>query len=286
MDKLTVFERRGQLVTDSRQVAQMIGRPHKQLLRTINTMAKHLSGSNFALAESPVHTKLGVADFFIPATYKDEQGKPRPYYLLTRLGCDLVANKQTGERGTLFTAAYVAQFHQMETLLLERKSQIWQDTRSLSKEIRRKETDQIKQLVEYAAAQGSRNASRYYTSISRLAQIWQDTRSLSKEIRRKETDQIKQLVEYAAAQGSRNASRYYTSISRLADKAAGITFRNEATVGQLAALILVEQMIAQEIAQGIAGGIDYHQIYGNCQTRLGKAQAFIGEGGLSWSESR
>lgn len=117
-------------------------------------------------------------------------------------------------------------------------------------------------------------------------QVWQDTRSLSKEIRRKETDQIKQLVEYAAAQGSRNASRYYTSISRLADKAAGITFRNEATVGQLAALILVEQMIAQEIAQGIAGGIDYHQIYGNCQTRLGKAQALIGKGGLSWSESR
>lgn len=239
MDELTVFERRGQLVTDSRQVAQMIGRPHKQLLRTINTMVKHLSGSNFALAESPGRTKFGAADFFIPATYKDEQGKPRPYYLLTRLGCDLVANKQTGERGTLFTAAYVAQFHQMETLLLERKSQ-----------------------------------------------IWQDTRPLSKEIRRKETDQIKQLVEYAAAQGSRNASRYYTSISRLADKAAGITCRNEATVGQLAALILVEQMIAQEIAQGIAGEIDYHQIYGNCQTRLGKAQALIGKGGLSWSESR
>ena len=117
-------------------------------------------------------------------------------------------------------------------------------------------------------------------------QVWQDTRSLSKEIRRKETDQIKQLVEYAAAQGSRNASRYYTSISRLADKAAGITCRNEATVGQLAALILVEQIIAQEIAQGIAGGIDYHQIYGNCQTQLGKAQALMGEGGVSWSESR
>ena len=162
MNELTVFERRGQLVADSREVAEMIGRPHWQLLRTIDTMAKHLK------AAGGDH-KIVVSDFFIPTTYLSEQGKKMPCYLLTRLGCDMVANKQTGERGTLFTAAYVTRFRQMEQLLMEKQGQVWQDIRMLGKEIRRTETDAIKAFVEYATAQGSHNASRYYITLSRLA---------------------------------------------------------------------------------------------------------------------
>ena len=57
----------------------------------------------------------------------------------------------------------------MRSLLLERASPIWQDTRSLGKEIRRQETEAIQRLVDYATAQGSQNAERYYTNRSRLA---------------------------------------------------------------------------------------------------------------------
>ncbi len=39
----------------------------------------------------------------------------------------------------------------------------------MGKEIRRQETDVIKRLVDYATAQGSRNAARYYTCLSKLA---------------------------------------------------------------------------------------------------------------------
>ena len=155
---LPVFEYRGQLVADSRDVAELTGRKHWHILRTINTFCKHLND-----------TKIGVVDYFIPATYKDEKGETRPCYYLTEMGCDMVANKQTGEQGTVFTAHYVKAFHQMRSLLLERASPIWQDTRSLGKEVRRMETDTIKKFVEYATAQGSRNAGRYYTSLSRLA---------------------------------------------------------------------------------------------------------------------
>lgn len=155
---LPVLEYRGQLVADSRDVAELTGRKHWHILRTIDTFCKHLT-----------HTKIGVSDYFIPSTYIDPTGREMPCYYLTEMGCDMVANKQTGEQGTVFTAHYVKAFHQMRSLLLERASPIWQDTRSLGKEIRRMETDAIKKFVEYATIQGSRNAERYYTSLSRLA---------------------------------------------------------------------------------------------------------------------
>ena len=60
----------------SRQVAEMIGKDHAHLMRDIAGYAK--------IIESSSQTKFGLADFFIPSTYKDAQNKPRPCYLLTK----------------------------------------------------------------------------------------------------------------------------------------------------------------------------------------------------------
>lgn len=68
-----------------------------------------------------------------------------------------------------FKKELVRQFYAMRSLLLERASPIWHDTRSLGKEIRRQETEAIQRLVDYATSQGSQNAERYYTNLSRLA---------------------------------------------------------------------------------------------------------------------
>ena len=110
MYELKLTEHRGQIVADSRDVARAIGKEHRNLMRSINTYYKHLS-----------QLKIERAKFFIPATYIDDQGKERPCYYLTRMGCDMVANKMTGERGTLFTAAYVTRFHEMEAELTKRR---------------------------------------------------------------------------------------------------------------------------------------------------------------------
>lgn len=158
LQTLPVFEYRGRIVTDSRSVAALIGKPHKVILRQIRTMEAHLNGNNFAPVE-----------FFAPATYIDPKGESRPCYYLTQMGCEMVANKQTGAGGTLFTAQYVKAFHAMKEFIMERNSPIWQDTRTLTKEVRRQETDVIRELVDYARAQGSQHAVKYYTSISKLA---------------------------------------------------------------------------------------------------------------------
>lgn len=158
LQTLPVFEYRGRIVADSRDVARMIGRQHFVVIRTIKTMYKHLTDNNFV-----------VSDFFIPATYTDSTGRQLPCYYLTQMGCEMVANKQTGAGGTLFTAQYVKAFHAMKEFIMERNSPIWQDTRALTKAVRKQETDAIRELVEYATGQGSKHAVRYYTSISRIA---------------------------------------------------------------------------------------------------------------------
>lgn len=102
MNELTVFQHDAVDVVDSRQVAEMTGVRHADLLEKIDGYTKHLANGNFR-----------SLDFFIPSTYKDAQDKPRPCYLLTKKGCDMVANNMTGEKGVLFTAAYVTAFEAM-----------------------------------------------------------------------------------------------------------------------------------------------------------------------------
>lgn len=106
MNDLTVFNRDGQLYTDSRQVAKMIGKDHAHLMRDIAGYIEILSQS-----------KIGFAEFFKESSYKDAQKKRRPCYLITKKGCEFVANKLTGQKGIIFTAAYVNAFHYMEDKL-------------------------------------------------------------------------------------------------------------------------------------------------------------------------
>lgn len=103
MKDLVIKKVKGQLVTDSKEVAMRIGKEHKNLLRDIKGYIKVLDGSN-----------LSSKNFFIEDTYLNSQNKEQPCYQLTRKGCDMVANKMTGEKGILFTAEYVTAFEKME----------------------------------------------------------------------------------------------------------------------------------------------------------------------------
>lgn len=105
MEKLKVFEHNHVEVVDSREVARLVEKSHAHLMRDIYGYCKILGENN--------ESNFGSVDFFIPSTYKDGKGETRPCYLLTKKGCDMVANKMTGEKGVLFTAAYVTAFEAM-----------------------------------------------------------------------------------------------------------------------------------------------------------------------------
>ena len=113
---LTVVKQNGQLIVDSREVAEMTGVRHADLLEKISGFIKHLTNGKFR-----------SLDFFIESTYQDIKGETRPHYYLTRKGCDMVANKMTGEKGVLFTAAYVIKFEEMESKLSKPNSFPWAD---------------------------------------------------------------------------------------------------------------------------------------------------------------
>jgi phage regulator Rha-like protein len=68
----------------------MTDKNHKELLRDIRNYIETLDKTESA--------DLRSHNFFIPSTYTTEGNfKEYPCYLLTRKGCDMVANKMTGE---------------------------------------------------------------------------------------------------------------------------------------------------------------------------------------------
>ena len=66
-----------------------------------------------------MNPKLGASNFFIESTYLDAYKRDKKCYLLTKQGCEMVANKMTGEKGILFTAEYVKRFNIMEQCIKE-----------------------------------------------------------------------------------------------------------------------------------------------------------------------
>lgn len=114
MNNLTVFQHDSIDVVDSRQVAEMIGKRHDHLLRDIQGYCDIIEKNGLPIfGESAGQLKFEPSDFFILSTYINSQNKEQPCYLLTKKGCDMVANKMTGEKGVLFTAAYVTAFEAM-----------------------------------------------------------------------------------------------------------------------------------------------------------------------------
>lgn len=104
----------------SLEVAEMLGMEHKLVLRKLEgreSKGKHIKGYIEILNEN----QMVPVDFFIKSTYKDSKGEMRPCYNVTKLGCEFLANKFTGEKGVLFTAKYVKRFHEMEDYIKEEK---------------------------------------------------------------------------------------------------------------------------------------------------------------------
>lgn len=107
MKNLTIINQDGILLADSREVAERTDTRHTDLLRKIKGYKEVLDQN----------AKLRSANFFIESTYRNENNQSYPCYLLTKLGCDMVANKMTGEKGILFTAEYVTEFEKMSNYI-------------------------------------------------------------------------------------------------------------------------------------------------------------------------
>lgn len=112
---MNLIEQNGVFYVDSRQVAEITNKRHDHLVRDIDGYIK-------VLGKNP---NLGASNFFVESTYKQAgNGKEVRCYLLTKKGCDMVANKMSGEKGVLFTATYINKFYEMEHQIEKRNNQL------------------------------------------------------------------------------------------------------------------------------------------------------------------
>ncbi|PET77571.1 Rha family transcriptional regulator [Bacillus sp. AFS001701] len=113
MGNLQVVNHNGVNVISSVEVAAMVGRDHSDLMKSIRKYTETLHSAN-----------LPSETFFLPSEYQNSRNQKQPCFLLTKKGCDMVANKMTGEKGILFTAAYVDKFHEMEKVVTQQLPQM------------------------------------------------------------------------------------------------------------------------------------------------------------------
>ena len=93
----------------SYEVCKMMDKKHKEVLAMI-----HGKSDRKGIIQILTEVQMEVSDYFIESTYTDGSGKQNKCYECTKMGCELLANKMTGEKGILFTAKYVAKFNAME----------------------------------------------------------------------------------------------------------------------------------------------------------------------------
>lgn len=87
----------------SMEAAEWCGKKHNELLKDIRRYIGQLGEG-----------KIPHTDFFQETTCITEQNKTLPCFLVTKKGCEFIAHKMTGQKGTEFTARYINRFHEME----------------------------------------------------------------------------------------------------------------------------------------------------------------------------
>ena len=128
-------------VIDSREVAKMMGKEHKQLLKDIQG-----NGKTVGIIPTLERENFSLSNYFIESSYKAGT-KEYKCYLCTKMGCELLGNKQQGEKGILFSAKYVERFNQYEEALKEmQQPKQMSDMEILSRAVLISQ-EQIKQLT-------------------------------------------------------------------------------------------------------------------------------------------
>lgn len=136
-ESLGVFDLKGRPVVSSRYVAETFEKSHKHVIRNIEELRVSLSkigpseikqGNNeeeYRENGSPAGNsprELFLKRFFVKSTYKDNQNKKQPEYLLTRDGFTLLAMGFTGNKAMQFKVAYINRFNEMEQFIKSRQA--------------------------------------------------------------------------------------------------------------------------------------------------------------------
>ena len=160
----------------SREVAEMMERPHWKVLNMIEGKAGEV-GITKVLTDND----FVVSDYFIEDSYKDASGKSNKCYECTKMGCEMLANKLTGEKGILFTAKYVKRFNDMEQYIKSQTAVKVEDVIRLQTlintlETQHQEIEEIKSLIGLRSKEvyNYGNQIKKHLGISKISENPQD----------------------------------------------------------------------------------------------------------------
>ena len=135
-------------------------------------IADGTGNKHHAIRELIKRYKNDIEDFGTLLILNEEStgGRPMEVYLLNEEQATFVITLLRNSKVVIkFKKELVRQFYAMRQFLMEKQSQLWTDTRQTSKRNRLKETDVIKQLIDYAKEQGSTHSEKLYMVYTKLA---------------------------------------------------------------------------------------------------------------------
>lgn len=152
-----VYVKKDDAFTDSLVIAEATGNMHRSVARIVQKKRARLE-------------KFGPVEFRDLKSRNPKGGRPTKVYQLNEPQATLlITYLDNSEKVDEFKEELVRQFFQMRSLLAERKTEYWIASRRRGMLTRREETDTIKQLVDYAKAQGSTHSDKLYVVYSSLA---------------------------------------------------------------------------------------------------------------------
>ena len=136
----------------SREVAEMVGKDHSDLLKDIRRYTEYLNEGNLPLVE-----------YFREDTYKDAKGETRNCYMISKKGCEFIAHKMTGQKGAIFTAKYIERFHEMQNAL-QPKSQLEILQMSINQLVEQeKRLNSVESRLDLIEAKTTTSPNEYFT---------------------------------------------------------------------------------------------------------------------------
>lgn len=157
-----VILKKDDVFTTSKVIADGTGIRHDKLINTINKYKVSIETFGKLI---PYDTEKVTS---YEGSFKG-RGKRSGYFLNEPQATFLITLLKNTEKVVMFKAELVRQFFEMRKFIMERHTDEWVESRKQSKLNRKAQTDAVKELVEYAQANGSKNATRYYSIYSKLA---------------------------------------------------------------------------------------------------------------------
>ena len=141
---------------DSRIIAEKFGKRHDNVIKSINQLTEKIQN----LSPNFLGHKIIKKEW-------EYRGRKIPYYLLNRKSFSLLVMSFSGDKAFEWQNKFYDAFTEMEKQIANLHNEQWQIAREQGKLARAETTDSIKELVNHATSQGSKNAKFYYATITK-----------------------------------------------------------------------------------------------------------------------